>query len=57
MPLMSFLDADPDKVPRFNAWGGEDRHGGACHSPSQSPAGGRKSHPDKFTDKEIKILK
>ena len=57
MPLVSFLDADPDKVPRFNAWGGEGPHGGAHHSSSQSPTGGRKSNPNKFTDKELKILK
>lgn len=60
MPLASFLDSDPDKVNKFDAYSnpstssGRDTKGGGT-SPGPSRSSGRKG--DKFTDKEIKILR
>lgn len=60
MPLASFLDSDPDKVNKFDAYSkpsassGQDTKGGGA-SPGPSRSSGRRG--DRFTDKEIKILR
>lgn len=61
MPLVSFLDADPDKVPKFDSYSSQETSslggGGGGGRGGGGGKQGRSRGGDKLSDKELKILR